>query len=319
MVSSTSAPGFVLVPRRPIGRSALAAASRSPSSTSPCRATSTPASTSSTAATSTTSTTSRRSSPRRWPAGGVEAERAERLVAERGGALPRVAGLARRRAGDRLAAGARRGDPRGRAAQGRRAARPARREPATRVESVTAQIVNKLLHLPTVRMKQAARQPTGCSTPRRSGTCSVSTRTSAEARQLSSAALVGRPLPLQAPTAFVRVRPRGTSSCGQPVRRRTRCARSASAAAALGSRSRRPSSPPRACGAPGIEIALVPITTAGDRDRTKPFGQIGERGVFVKEMEEALLAGTDRRCRPLREGHDLNRYGRPRGRRVPRA
>src|SRR5881409_2803412 len=41
--------------------------------------------------------------------------------------------------------------------------------------------------------------------------------------------------------------------------------------------------------APGVEIALVPITTAGDRDRTKPFGQIGARGVFVKELEEALL------------------------------
>jgi hydroxymethylbilane synthase len=41
----------------------------------------------------------------------------------------------------------------------------------------------------------------------------------------------------------------------------------------------------------GIEIAFVPITTAGDRDRTSPFGQIGERGVFVKEIEEALLAG----------------------------
>jgi hydroxymethylbilane synthase len=40
----------------------------------------------------------------------------------------------------------------------------------------------------------------------------------------------------------------------------------------------------------GVEIALVPITTAGDRDRSKPFGQIGERGVFVKEIEEALLA-----------------------------
>ena len=42
---------------------------------------------------------------------------------------------------------------------------------------------------------------------------------------------------------------------------------------------------------PGIEIAFVPITTAGDRDRTSPFGQIGERGVFVKEIEEALLSG----------------------------
>jgi hydroxymethylbilane synthase len=41
---------------------------------------------------------------------------------------------------------------------------------------------------------------------------------------------------------------------------------------------------------PGVEIAFVPITTAGDRDRKSPFGQIGERGVFVKELEEALLA-----------------------------
>ncbi len=42
---------------------------------------------------------------------------------------------------------------------------------------------------------------------------------------------------------------------------------------------------------PGVETALVPITTAGDRDRSKPFGQIGARGVFVKEIEEALLEG----------------------------
>ena len=43
--------------------------------------------------------------------------------------------------------------------------------------------------------------------------------------------------------------------------------------------------------APGIELALVPMTTAGDRDRTKPFGEIGARGVFDKEIEEALLEG----------------------------
>jgi len=42
---------------------------------------------------------------------------------------------------------------------------------------------------------------------------------------------------------------------------------------------------------PGVELALVPMTTVGDRDRSRPFGQIGERGVFVKELEEALLAG----------------------------
>jgi len=33
------------------------------------------------------------------------------------------------------------------------------------------------------------------------------------------------------------------------------------------------------------------MTTAGDRDRSRPFGEIGARGVFVKELEEALLAG----------------------------
>jgi hydroxymethylbilane synthase len=41
----------------------------------------------------------------------------------------------------------------------------------------------------------------------------------------------------------------------------------------------------------GLDIALVPITTAGDRDRKRPFGEIGSRGVFVKELEEALLDG----------------------------
>jgi hydroxymethylbilane synthase len=42
---------------------------------------------------------------------------------------------------------------------------------------------------------------------------------------------------------------------------------------------------------PGVDVAIVPMTTAGDRDRSKPFGEIGERGVFVKEIEEALLSG----------------------------
>ena len=40
-----------------------------------------------------------------------------------------------------------------------------------------------------------------------------------------------------------------------------------------------------------LDVAIVPITTAGDRDRSRPFGEIGARGVFVKEIEEALLAG----------------------------
>jgi hypothetical protein len=41
---------------------------------------------------------------------------------------------------------------------------------------------------------------------------------------------------------------------------------------------------------PGREIALVPITTAGDRDRRRPFGD-RRAWWFVKELEEALLAG----------------------------
>jgi hydroxymethylbilane synthase len=42
---------------------------------------------------------------------------------------------------------------------------------------------------------------------------------------------------------------------------------------------------------PDADVAIVPMTTAGDRDRSRPFGEIGSRGVFVKEIEEALLAG----------------------------
>jgi hydroxymethylbilane synthase len=42
---------------------------------------------------------------------------------------------------------------------------------------------------------------------------------------------------------------------------------------------------------PAVQVALVPITTIGDRDRSRPFGEIGARGVFVKEIEEALLDG----------------------------
>ncbi|HXV57177.1 MAG TPA: hydroxymethylbilane synthase [Gaiellaceae bacterium] len=42
---------------------------------------------------------------------------------------------------------------------------------------------------------------------------------------------------------------------------------------------------------PEADVAIVPITTSGDRDRSRPFGEIGARGVFVKELEEALLAG----------------------------
>ena len=41
----------------------------------------------------------------------------------------------------------------------------------------------------------------------------------------------------------------------------------------------------------GVEVAFVPITTAGDRDRQAAVRRDRRAGVFVKEIEEALLAG----------------------------
>jgi hydroxymethylbilane synthase len=39
----------------------------------------------------------------------------------------------------------------------------------------------------------------------------------------------------------------------------------------------------------GVEIELVKIETTGDLDRTKDFGSLGAKGIFVKEIEQALL------------------------------
>ena len=67
-----------------------------------------------------------------------------------------MAGIPRGRPGDRVAARVGGGGPRGRArrACGRRLGLSESQEEA--VDSITAQIVNKLLHLPTVRLKEAA-------------------------------------------------------------------------------------------------------------------------------------------------------------------
>jgi hydroxymethylbilane synthase len=37
-------------------------------------------------------------------------------------------------------------------------------------------------------------------------------------------------------------------------------------------------------------VAIVPISTAGDRDRRSAFAELGGRGVFSKELEDALAA-----------------------------
>ena len=40
---------------------------------------------------------------------------------------------------------------------------------------------------------------------------------------------------------------------------------------------------------PSIIIEIVPISTAGDDDKTTPLWQIGGKGVFIKTLEQALL------------------------------
>ncbi|MGH7831146.1 MAG: hydroxymethylbilane synthase, partial [Candidatus Binatia bacterium] len=43
---------------------------------------------------------------------------------------------------------------------------------------------------------------------------------------------------------------------------------------------------------PGVTVTLVPITTSGDRIQDRVLGDAGGKGLFVKEIEAALLAGT---------------------------
>jgi hydroxymethylbilane synthase len=42
---------------------------------------------------------------------------------------------------------------------------------------------------------------------------------------------------------------------------------------------------------PGLDVEIVPIKTTGDKILDAPLAQIGGKGLFVKEIEEALLAG----------------------------
>ena len=42
---------------------------------------------------------------------------------------------------------------------------------------------------------------------------------------------------------------------------------------------------------PGIEVELVKIKTMGDKILDVPLAQVGGKGLFVKEIEEAMLRG----------------------------
>jgi hydroxymethylbilane synthase len=43
---------------------------------------------------------------------------------------------------------------------------------------------------------------------------------------------------------------------------------------------------------PGLEVTLVPITTSGDRRSDERLADVGGKGLFLKEIEDALLAGS---------------------------
>src|SRR5689334_9378426 len=43
---------------------------------------------------------------------------------------------------------------------------------------------------------------------------------------------------------------------------------------------------------PGLRVELVICKTTGDRIQDKPLHAAGGKGLFTKELEEALLAGT---------------------------
>jgi len=41
-----------------------------------------------------------------------------------------------------------------------------------------------------------------------------------------------------------------------------------------------------------VDVEIVPITTTGDRIRDRPLAEIGGKALFVKEIEQALMAGA---------------------------
>lgn len=43
---------------------------------------------------------------------------------------------------------------------------------------------------------------------------------------------------------------------------------------------------------PSLEIQIIGFTTEGDRNQRSPLREIGGKGLFIKELEQALLSGT---------------------------
>ena len=91
------------------------------------------------------------------------------------------------------------------------------------------------------------------------------------------------------PTGSTSPRPRASCSASQTTRHDgPLAARHARLAARAGpGRARRRTR----CARRPAPVAIVPISTAGDRDRRRPFAELGGRGIFTREIEEALLDG----------------------------
>ncbi len=106
------------------------------------------------------------------------------------------------------------------------------------------------------------------------------------------------------------------SSASRPVLRiGTRGSPLALAQARAGAR---PRSPPRTASTPSA-IAIEVIRTTGDAIQDRPLAEVGGKGLFTKEIEEALLGRRDRSRGAFGQGHADRAAAGPGPRRLPAA
>jgi hydroxymethylbilane synthase len=140
------------------------------------------------------------------------------------------------------------------------------------VEAMAQAIVNKLLHGPTARLKEAASSPA----PPRS--CSASRKTPPPPRRAQASPGRRRAAP---PRARPATSERQDDTMIRIATRRSPLAKwQANHVSDLLRRNE-----------PGLEVRLHEVVTKGDRILDVPLADVGGKGLFVKEIEDALLAG----------------------------